>query len=152
VAAVADGIPRLIDVPLDGGPPGPAAPEYSVDPTWAPDGELLVFSGPDIGTTFEVKARKADGSPYPMPRLTLTRGARHLSFLPGQRSLVVLRGELRHKNLWRIDLATGSEQPMTDLPQDFIVRDFDVSPDGSEIVLEQVLQQSDIVLLEIPRR
>lgn len=28
----------------------------------------------------------------------------------------------------------------------------DISPDGSEIVLEQVQQHSDIVLLEIPRR
>jgi hypothetical protein len=32
------------------------------------------------------------------------------------------------------------------------VRDFDVSPDGREMVLEQVQQHSDIVLLEIPRR
>ena len=126
--------------------------EYSVDPTWSPDGELVVFSGPDIGTTFEVQARKADGSPYPMPRLTLTRGARHLAFLPGRRSLVVLRGELQHKNLWLIDLATGAEQQLTDLAPDFTVRDFDISPDGREIVLEQVQQHSDIVLLEIPRR
>ncbi len=152
VAAVTDGIPRLVNVPLDGGSPGPLAHEYSVDPTWSPDGELVVFSGPDIGTTFEVKARKADGSPYPLPRLALTRGARHLCFMPGRRSLVVLRGELRHKDLWLIDLATGAEHQLTDLASDFTVRDFDVSPDGREIVLEQVQQHSDIVLLEIPRR
>jgi Tol biopolymer transport system component len=152
VAAVTGGIPRLVNVPLDGRSPGLLAHEYSVDPTWSPDGELVVFSGPDIGTTFEVTARKADGSPYPMPRLTLTRGARHLAFVPGRRSLVVLRGELHHKNLWLIDLATGAEQQLTDLAPDFTVRDFDISPDGSEIVLEQVQQHSDIVLLEIPRR
>ena len=152
VAAVTDGIPRLVNLPLDGGSPRPLAREYSVDPTWSPDGELVVFSGPDIGTTFEVKARKADGSPYPLPRLTLTRGARHLSFMPGRRSLVVLRGELRHKDLWLIDLTTGAEHRLSDLTPDFTVRDFDVSPDGREIVLEQVQQHSDIVLLEIPRR
>ncbi len=152
VAVVTDGIPRLVTLPLDGGSPVHLAREYSVDPTWSPDGELVVFSGPDIGTAFEVQARKADGSPYPMPRLTLTRGARHLAFLPGRRSLVVLRGELQHKNLWLIDIATGAEQQLTDLAPDFTVRDFDISPDGSEIVLEQVQQHSDIVLLEIPRR
>lgn len=152
VAVVTEEGPRLRTVPLDGSPPASLVSEYSVDPTWSPDGELLVYSGSDIGTTFEVKALKTDGSPLAMPRLTLTRGARHLSFLPGQRSLVVLRGELQHKDLWRIDLATGAEQPMTELPQDFVVRDFDVSPDGGEIVLEQVVQHSDIVLLEIPRR
>jgi Tol biopolymer transport system component len=152
VAVVTEGIPRLTNLPLDGASAGPLAHEYSVDPTWSPDGELVVFSGPDIGTAFEVKAWKADGSPYPMPRLTLTRGARHLAFMPGGRSLVVLRGELQHKNLWLIDLATGAEQQLTDLAPDFTVRDFDISPDGSEIVLEQVQQHSDIVLLEIPRR
>jgi Tol biopolymer transport system component len=152
VAAVADGNPRLVNLPLDGGSPDVLAQEYSVDPTWSPDGELVVFSGPDIGTTLEVKARKADGSPYPLPRLMLTRGARHLSFMPGRRSLVVLRGELQHKDLWLIDLETGAEHQLTDLAPDFTVRDFDVSPDGREIVLEQVQQHSDIVLLEIPRR
>jgi Tol biopolymer transport system component len=152
VAAVTDGIPRLVNLPLDGGSPRPLAHEYSVDPTWSPDGELVVFSGPDIGTTFEVKASKPDGSPYPLPRLTLPRGARHLSFMPGGRSLVVLRGELRHKDLWLIDLTTGAEHRLSELTPDFTVRDFDVSPDGSEIVLEQVQQHSDIVLLEIPRR
>jgi dipeptidyl aminopeptidase/acylaminoacyl peptidase len=152
VAAVADGHPRLVNLPLDGGSPVVLAQEYSVDPTWSPDGELVVFSGPDIGTTLEVKARKADGSSYPLPRLMLTRGARHLSFMPGRRSLVVLRGELQHKDLWLIDLETGAEHQLTDLAPDFTVRDFDVSPDGGEIVLEQVQQHSDIVLLEIPRR
>jgi Tol biopolymer transport system component len=152
VAVVTDGIPHLVNLPLDGSSPVHLAREYSVDPMWSPDGELVVFSGADIGTSFEVQARKADGSPYPRPRLKLTRGARHLAFLPGRRSLVVLRGELEHKNLWLIDIATGAEQQLTDLAPDFTVRDFDIAPDGSEIVLEQVQQHSDIVLLEIPRR
>jgi Tol biopolymer transport system component len=152
VAAVTDGVPRLVNLPLDGGSPASFAREYSVDPTWSPDGELVVFSGADIGTTFEVEALKADGSPYSLPRLTLARGARHLAFMPGQRSLVVLRGELQHKDLWLIDLTTGAERQLTDVPADFILRDFDVSPDGREIVLEQAVQHSDIVLLELPRR
>jgi Tol biopolymer transport system component len=152
VAAVTDGLPRLVKLPLDGGSPRSLADEYSVDPTWSPDGELVVFSGPDIGTTFELKARKRDGSPYPLPELRLTRGARHVAFMPRSRSLVVLRGELRHKDLWQIDLTTGAEHRLSELPPDFTVRDFDVSPDGSEFVLEQVQQHSDIVLLEIPRR
>jgi Tol biopolymer transport system component len=109
-----------------------------------------VFSGPDIGTKFEVKAVKADGSAYRLPNLTLTRGARHLSFMPGRRSLVVSRGEIQHKNLWLIDLETGAEQQLTDLAPDFDLRD--ISPDGRDIVLEQVQEHSDIVLLEVPKR
>ena len=119
---------------------------------WSPDGDIVVFSGADIGTTFEVKAVKADGSAYPLPRLTLTRGARHLCFMPGRRSLVVLRGEIRHKDLWQIELETGAEHQLTDLAADFDVGDFDISPDGHDIVLQQVQEHSDIVLLELPRR
>jgi Tol biopolymer transport system component len=149
VAAVVDGAPRLFNVPLDGGSPAPLVQEYSVDPVWSPDGEVVVFSGADIGTTFEVHAAKSDGSAYRLPKLTLTRGARHISFMPGRRSLVVLRGEIQHKNLWLIDLETGAERQLTELAPDFNVRDFDVSSDGREIVLEQVQEYSDIVLLEL---
>ncbi len=152
VAALVDGIPRLFSVPLDGRSPAPFVAEHSVDPAWSPDGDIVAFSGADVGTTFPVKAVKADASAYRLPAVTLTRGARHLSFMPQRRSLVVLRGEIRHKNLWLIDLETGGEHQVTDLAPDFEVRDFDVSPDGREIVLEQVQQQSDVVLIELPRR
>ena len=30
--------------------------DYSVDPAWQPSGRFVVYSGPDIGTTFSVKA------------------------------------------------------------------------------------------------
>jgi len=32
------------------------------------------------------------------------------------------------------------------------VRDFDLSPDGRELILEQVKDNSDLVLIELPRR
>jgi Tol biopolymer transport system component len=150
VAAVTNGVPRLFTVPLDSRPPSPLVEEYSAAPTWSPDGDFVAYSGPDIGTTFDVQAVKADGSAYNLPgKLTLTRGARHLSVMPGRR-LVVLRGEIGHKNLWLIDLESGAERQLTDLPANFAVRDFDISADGRELVLEQVQEHSDIVLLEVP--
>jgi Tol biopolymer transport system component len=147
-AANERGIPRLFSVSLDGRSIAPFVSEYSTDPTWAPDGRFLVYSGPDIGTTFPVKAVTADASPYPMSPLTLTRGARRLRFLPGRRALVVLKGAIEHKNLWLIDLDTGKERQLTNFGPDFVVRDFDVSPDGREIVLDRVQENSDIVLLD----
>jgi Tol biopolymer transport system component len=152
VAALVDGAPRLFAVPLDGRAPAPFVSEQSVDPVWSPRGEMVAFTGADVGTTFPVRAVKADASPYRLPSLTLTRGARHLSFMPEGRSLLVLRGEIRHKNLWLIDLDSGVEHQITDLARDVDVRDFDVSPDGRELVLQQVQERSDIVLIEIPRR
>lgn len=151
VAAISDGMPHLVTVPLGGGAAVPLIREYSVDPVWSPDGEFVAYSGPDIGTTLEVKAVKADGSAHQLPKIVLTRGARHLALIDGRR-LVVLRGEIPHKNLWLIDLATGAEQQLTDFATDFAVRDFDISPDGRDLAVDQVQEHSDIVLLDVPPR
>ena len=150
-AANDHGTPHLFRVPLDNRPPAAFMQDYSVDPAWAPDGRFLVYSGPDIGTTFPMKAVNADAQPHPLPAMKLTRGSRHVAFLPGGRALVFLGGEIQHKNLWRIDLETGAEQQLTNLSPDFDVSDFDVSPDGREVVLERAQERSDVVLLDLPR-
>jgi Tol biopolymer transport system component len=151
-AANNHGVPQLFRVTLDGRSPTLFVPQYSVDPAWAPDGHFVVYSGPDIGTTFSLKAVTAEARAYALPNLTLTRGARHLSFLHGGRVLVFLRGEIQHKNLWLIDLETGAERQLTNFTTDFDIRDFDVSPDGREVVLERVQERSDVALLDLPRR
>jgi Tol biopolymer transport system component len=151
-AAVDHGIPKLFRIPIDGRTPTLFVREYSVDPAWTPEGHFAVYSGPDIGTTFSVKAITADAAAHPLPPLTLTRGARHLAFLSGGHALVVLRGDIQHKNLWLIDLDTGSERQLTNLPPEFDIHDFDISPDGREVVLERVQERSDIVLLDLPKQ
>jgi Tol biopolymer transport system component len=151
-AVVEQGVPHLFRIPVDGGSPAVFVQEYSVDPTWAPEGDFAVYSGADIGTTFSVKAVTRDGVAHPLPALTLTRGARHLVFLPGGRALLLLRGEIEHKNLWLVDLETGAERQLTNLASDFDVRDFDISPDGREILLERVQERSDVELLDLARR
>jgi Tol biopolymer transport system component len=148
VAVLTDGTPSLFNLPAGDGSPVPLVREYSTDPAWSPDGAFVVFSGPDIGTTFQVKAATPLGEPYPLPSITLTRGARHLHVTPG-RQLAVLRGEIGHKDLWTIDLETGAERALTELPPEVAIRDFDISMDGRELVFEQVQEQSDLVLLEV---
>ena len=150
-AAVDHGVPHLFRIPVDGRPPEPFVQEYSVDPAWAPDGRFAVYSGPDIGTTFSLRAVTADAIAHALSPVTLTRGARHLAFFPGGRALVVLRGEIQHKNLWQINLETGAERQLTNLAPDFYIRDFDISADGREVVLERVQELSDVVQLDLPR-
>jgi Tol biopolymer transport system component len=150
VAALVDGRPSLFSVPIDGGSPATLVSEVSIDPAWSPDGGLVVFSGADVGTAFPLKAVTAAGEPLRIPELMLTRGARRVVFLPGSRSLVVMRGELSHKNLWAIDLDTGAERQLTNFAPGFDIRDFDIDMNGREFVVEQVQENSDIVLLERP--
>jgi hypothetical protein len=65
---------------------------------------------------------------------------------------VYLRGDIQHKDLWLIDLDTGAERQLTHLPSDFDLSDFDLSPNGRELVLERVQESSDVVMLDLPRR
>ena len=146
------GTPHLFSFPLDGKSPERFVQEYSTDPIWAPDGSFAIYSGPDIGTTFSVKAVSGGGTPHPLPNMTLTRGARHLILPAGTKTLVFLKGEMQHKNLWQIDLASGADRQLTNFAPDFDVRDFDISADGREVVVERAQERSDVVLLDLTRR
>ena len=147
-AVLRDGEPRLTSIYLDGSPPTQLVSEYSIDPVWSPDGRFLLYSGADVGTTFPLRAVAADGRPFPIPPLMLTRGARRVVFSPDGRSIVVLRGELGHKNFWLVDLGTGQERQLTELAPDVVIRDFDLSRDGGEILFDSVQESSRIALIE----
>jgi Tol biopolymer transport system component len=149
-AADDKGVPHLFRIPLEGNAPQPFVGAYSVDPTWSPDGRFVIYSGPDVGTRFAVKAATAESAEHPLPELLLTRGARHLALLPGGRKLVFLQGEIQHKNLWMVDLETGAMQQLTRMPAEFDVRDFDLSADGTEAILEREQAQSEVVVIDRP--
>jgi serine/threonine protein kinase/Tol biopolymer transport system component len=140
----------LFNVPLDGGPPIQLVAEQAANPVWSPDGHFLVYSGVEVGTTFPLKAITADGKPYPIPELTLARGASRFSFLPGRPVLVVLKGDVWLKNFWLVDLVTGQQRQLTNFGREYLVNDFDVSPDGKEIVFGRQKENANIVLIDLP--
>jgi len=63
-------------------------------------------------------------------------------------SLVVLRGDFDHKNFWLVDLRTGAERLLAELPAAFVISDFDISPNGSEILFDRVQANSELALIE----
>ena len=151
--------PSLFRISVETGESVRIVDDYALDPAWAPHGDFLVYSGMDPGTTFPVKAITPAGQPYPIMDLNLSRagalgvtqvGARRLRFLPDQTVLLVLRGDIQHKNLWARDLTSGSWRQLTDFGRDVVIGDFDVSPDGKAVVLERVEEHSDIVVIDRP--
>ena len=150
-AVVRDGEPRLTRIFLNGESPLPLVSEYSIDPVWSPDGSFLLYSGADVGTTFPLRAAAADGRPHPLPSVMLTRGARRVVFFRDPQTLVILGGEVGHKNFWLLDLRTGARQILAELPADYDIRDFDISAAGSEIVFDRVQVNSDLALIERTR-
>jgi Tol biopolymer transport system component len=142
----------LFKVPLDGGPPIQLIGEQAANPVWSPDGRFVVYSGVEVGTTFPLKAATADGKPFDIPELVLSRGANRFSFLPGRPLLVVLKGDVWHKNFWLIDLVTGEQRQLTNFSREFLISDFDVSPDGQKIVFSRLKENSNIVLIDLSER
>ncbi|HJT90163.1 MAG TPA: LpqB family beta-propeller domain-containing protein, partial [Bryobacteraceae bacterium] len=143
------GVPRLFRIPADGGAPALLSKDYAMDPAWAPGGHFLIYSGPDIGTTFTVEAITSGGLPHALPRpIRLSRGARRLKLLPGGRQLAFMRGGIGHKDVYLMDLDTGAERRLTTLSPDFEIQDFDISADGREVIVERIEERSDIVLID----
>jgi serine/threonine protein kinase/Tol biopolymer transport system component len=147
-AIVSDGGPRLARIFLDATAPQAMVSDYSVDPAWSPDGKYFVYSGPQVATTFSLRASAPDGRPYNMPGLILTIGARRVAFARDSGSLVFLRGGIDRKDFWQLNPRTGAEQQLTDLPAGFVIGDFDISPDGTEIVFDRIQESSSLVLIE----
>ncbi len=148
-AVVRDGEPRLATIYLNGSPPIELVSDYSIDPVWSPDGQFLLYSGADLGMTFPLRAVAGNGKSYGgLLTPVLTRGARRVVFWRDSQAIVVLRGEIGHKNFWLMELKTGAERQLTELPPDFDIRDFDISADGSHIIFDRVEENSQIALIE----
>jgi len=97
-----------------------------------------------------LKAVTADGKPHGIPELILARGANRFSFLPGRPVLIVLKGDVWHKNFWSVDLVTGRQRQLTDFSREFLIDDFDLSPDGKEIIFSRQKENANVVLIDLP--
>ncbi len=148
ISALHEGKPNLTRVFLDGATPISLTSEYSIDPAWSPDGKFVAYTGSDVGTTFPLRAATADGHPYPLPGIMLSRGARRISFLSNPQALAILTGGIGHKSLSLLDLQTGAQRTLAELPPGFNIRDFDISDDGSDLMLERVEGNSYAALIE----
>jgi hypothetical protein len=90
----------------------------------------------------------ADGTPYDIQPLVLSRGSRRLDFL-GEHLLVMLKGDLSYKELWVVDVVSGEQRQLTALGPGPLIDEFDVSADGTQIVLTRASEESDIVLIDL---
>ena len=86
-ATRAGGHPQLYKVSLDGAPPAVLHEGYALNPVWSSDGRVLIYADADVGPNFTLKAINPDGSAHQLHEITLSRSARRVSFVPGQRAL-----------------------------------------------------------------
>ncbi|HZL84316.1 MAG TPA: protein kinase [Candidatus Krumholzibacteria bacterium] len=155
VAGSDDKANPLFKVPLDGG-----APVRLVDgvnsvisnPVWSPDGRVILYSEGRGGATVRIQGVTPDKQPFPLPEVLVGATGDRYRFLPDGKSLVVTQGVLWLQNFSLLDLATGKLRPLTHLTQQFVMKSFDVSPDGKQILFDRYRGSSDLVLIDRPPR
>jgi Tol biopolymer transport system component len=123
----------------------------SSNPVWSPDGTIVVYSGTARARSVPLLAVTPDGHPYSLPPLLVDRVGDSYRFMPDGKHLVVKLGGFRRQNLWLFDVTSGAKRQLTALRAGESLQRFDVSPDGRRIVFERVRENSDIVLIELPR-
>jgi serine/threonine protein kinase/Tol biopolymer transport system component len=151
VAGSDDKANPLFKVPMDGG-----APVRLVDgvnsvisnPVWSPDGRFILYSEGQGSATVRLQGVTPDKQPFPLPEVSVGNTGDRYRFLPDGKSLVVTQGVLWLQNFSLLDLATGKQRPLTNLKQQFVMKSFDVSPDGKQILFDRYRASSDLVLID----
>jgi len=106
--------------------------EYATDPTWAPDGRFVVYSGATSAPSFSLKAATPEAATHAFPDLALTRGARHVAFLNGGRELIYFARRVTAQKCVAPQPRDGGGAAADKSRARFDVRDFDISRDGHE--------------------
>ncbi len=57
----------------------------------------------------------------------------------------------REQDFWLLDLETGGSRRLTNLRPGFAVKSFDIFPDGKQILFDRYRENSDVVLIDLPR-
>jgi hypothetical protein len=126
--------------------------EFSSEPVWSPEGDVILYSGTPRGRSVPVHAVRPDGSPIPpaFGALVVDRLSDSYRFLPDGTGLVVKLGGFRHQDFWLIDLRNGARRQLTRLKAGESIGRFDISRDGRRILFERADENSDVALIELP--
>ncbi|MDL2716846.1 MAG: protein kinase [Acidobacteriota bacterium] len=155
VAATEGKANPLFKVPVGGGTPVPLVDGVNSvisNPVWSPDGRFILYSEGQGSATVRLQGVTPDKRAFPLPEIWVGNTGDRYRFLPDGKSLVVTQGVLWLQNFSLLDLATGQQRQLTNLSKQIVMRSFDVSPDGKEIVFDRYRQSSDIVLIDRVRR
>ncbi len=141
--------PGLFKIPVSGGMPVRLTMGQASNPVWSPAGNLIVYSGENVGFFAPLLAVRPDGTPVKLSSIQVLREGVRVRFLPNGSGLVYMQGLPSAQNLWLLDLASMKTRELTHLNSIGNIRTFDISPDGN-IVFDRVRDNSHVVLIDLP--
>jgi len=143
--------PGLFKIPLDGGSPVRLVAGEALNPIWSPDGSLIVYAGTNVRTFAPLLAVRPDGTSVKLPEIILRRLGERVRFLPDGKSLIYMGGLLVSQDFWLLDLASMKSRLLTRLQYSAAMRTFDVTPDGKQIVFDRLRENSQVVMIDLPK-
>jgi serine/threonine protein kinase/Tol biopolymer transport system component len=139
----------LFKIPVEGGGPVRLVAGQAVNPVWSPNGNLIVYGGRSVvGQVAILGVRPDNGASVEMPPVLVRPGG--YRFLPNGSGLVYLP-RIQGQDFWLLDFATKQSRQLTRLSNQGALRTFDITPDGKHIVFDRSRQNSNIVLIELPK-
>jgi Tol biopolymer transport system component len=140
--------PGLFLIPLDTGVPVRLVAGQAINPVWSPRNDLIVYGGRSVIGQVELLGVRPDGTPVELPHLLVRPGG--YRFLPDGTGLVYV-DRIQALDFRFLDLATATTRPLTHLANSGALRTFDITPDGRSIVFDRSRQNSNLVLIEMPK-
>jgi len=143
--------PGLFKIPLEGGSPVRLVAGPALNPAWSPDGSLIVYAGTNVRTFAPLLAVRPDGTSVELPQINLRRLGERVRFLPDGKSVIYMQGLLTSQDFWLLDLASMKSRPLTRLQNRATMRTFDVTSDGKQIVFDRLRENSEVVMIDLPK-
>jgi len=141
----------LFKVPVEGGRVQRIASGLALNPVWSPDGDVIAYAGPNVGQRAPLSAVHPDGTRVDVPEIWLHRDGERIRFLPAGKKLVYMQGQRESQDFWLLDFATQKSRQLTRLNNTSTMRTFDITPDGKQIVFDRLRDNSDLVLIDLPK-
>jgi len=124
----------------------------ALNPVWSPDGKTIVYEGRQSASA-PLIAVHADGSDVEnFPTISVAAGGQGRSRFLSNGHLVYLAGPTGTQDFFDLDLATLKKSPIAHLQSPTVISAFDITPDGRRIVFDRLREQSEIRLIDLPKK
>jgi Tol biopolymer transport system component len=147
----------LFRIPIGGGPPVRLVKGMAINPVWSPEGSLIVYAATSVSGRQPLAGVRPDGTPVELPKIQVAPGSQGHRFLPGGKGIVSLETAVgraatsQFLDIWLHTLDTKTTTHLAHLSGRYATLSFDLTPDGKRIVFDRVNDNSDIVLIDLPR-